>query len=690
MVYKEIEIDSTWQQPLGEIRVIQEEADGRELRIYLYDNGSPLDLTGKTVSVYIQKPDNTMIYNSCDVEGNQATVTLTLQMMAVSGLTKLCELQIIDTDNHTLKVTLPPLRIIKSNYDGAIESTDEFSRLAETLNEANNATGIANEAADKANEAAQSANTAAQAANTAAQSANTAADAAASAAESANSQAQAAQTQAAYAKTQGDYAKTQGENAEEIYNQLKDIDVASLQADLDALEASKGQPNGLATLNSSGKLAQMPSASDVGALPITGGEMQGALKLKANQYGGSGPADEKYALDCQNSNIVNVNRILTADPAGSASEGWGFQREDDPDAYDVIWASNGTLYFTPGFKYNTPPYPANQRVLATTDNIALTNYLRQEIPLISETPTLNDIDNGFGFAYEAATNGSGLNGIYLSAAGKTSNNYVLQFLGQYNGSNWLAYRTKNGDISSWNPWHKVLTDNINAAISARHQYTSSNYPQIYGNGILQLGGDSRNEYGVVLRSNGTDEANAFRPSVNAGTTGHLYLGVANKKWRAVFAQNGTIQTSDRNAKHDITDLDPEKITAFIMGLKPSSYVFNDADSGRTHWGLISQDIEELFPQLGMTSMDFAGFIKSPKTEDYYEDVPETVTDEETGEEKTVTRKELKTRTVEGEYIYSLRYDEFIAPLICMVQKQQKQIENLERRLSALENKEEAK
>ena len=103
--------------------------------------------------------------------------------------------------------------------------------------------------------------------------------------------------------------------------------MASLQADLDALEASKGQPNGLATLNSSGKLAQMPSASDVGALPITGGEMQGALKLKANQYGGSGPADEKYALDCQNSNIVNVNRILTADPAGSASEGGAFKEK---------------------------------------------------------------------------------------------------------------------------------------------------------------------------------------------------------------------------------------------------------------------------------------------------------------------------------------------------------------------------
>lgn len=684
MIYKQITLNP-WEPPLGEIRVIQEEADGRDLIINLIDdNGTPLDLTGKTVSIYIQKPDNTMIYNSCEVEGNQATVTLTLQMMAVSGLTKLCELQIVDTDNHTLKVTLPPLRIVKSSSVGAVESTDEFSRLAEALNEANNATGIASEAADKANEAAQSANTAAQAANTAAQSANTAADAATSAAESANSQAQAAQTQAAYAKTQGDYAKTQGENAEEIYNQLKDIDVASLQADLDALEASKGQPNGLAALNSSGKLAQMPSASDVGALPITGGEMQGALKLKANQYGGSGPADEKYALDCQNSNIVNVNRILTADPAGSASEGWGFQREGDPDAYDVIWASNGTLYFTPGFKYNTPPYPANQRVLATTDNIALMNYLRQEYNKLKEsegTPTLNDIINGFGFCYNDSSNGAGLDGTYLTVSGMLDNKYRLQLLGQYNGSNWLAYRTRNGDEQSWNPWHKVLTDNINATISAQHGYSSSKLPQIYGNGsTLQLGVDTNAAVGVVL------QGGVFR---EAGD-GSLNLGNGSHRWAVVYSKTGSINTSDRNEKNTIADIDPEQAEKLIMGLKPSTFKFNDGTSGRTHWGLISQDIEELLPQIGMSDLDFAGFIKTPKTEDYYEDVPEVVTDEETGEEKTVTRKELKTRTIEGEYVYALRYSEFIAPLICMVQKQQKQIENLERRLSALENKEEAK
>ena len=625
MVYKEIEIDSTWQQPLGEIRVIQEEADGRELRIYLYDNGSPLDLTGKTVSVYIQKPDNTMIYNSCDVEGNQATVTLTLQMMAVSGLTKLCELQIIDTDNHTLKVTLPPLRIIKSNYDGAIESTDEFSRLAEALNEANNATGIASEAADKANEAAQSANTAAQAANTAAQSANTAADAATSAAESANSQAQAAQTQAAYAKTQGDYAKTQGENAEEIYNQLKDIDVASLQADLDALEASKGQPNGLATLNSSGKLAQMPSASDVGAVPTTrtvnGKALSSNISLTASDVGAV-PTSRKVNGRALSSDINITSGDVFAQTT-TVENGTNFNNLKNPGIY--VQSSNAEV--------------TNNTNMPTKEAFIMTVYMA------------NWKDNS------------------------------IQVFCNYTGSKmywrtWQAY----GDV--WGAWRQVIGSNGgNVTINNRLQLTGTQYPQIYGNGTsLQLGVDTNAAVGVVL------QGGVFR---EAGD-GSLNLGNGSHRWAVVYAKTGSINTSDRNEKNTIADIDPEQAEKLIMGLKPSTFKFNDGTSGRTHWGLISQDIEELLPQIGMSDLDFAGFIKTPKTEDYYEDVPEVVTDEETGEEKTVTRKELKTRTVEGEYVYALRYSEFISPLICMVQKQQKQIENLERRLSALENKEEAK
>lgn len=417
--------------------------------------------------------------------------------------------------------------------------------------------------------------------------------------------------------------------------QMNDFNTAFANIDEKAIpNDEKGAANGVATLNSSGKLAQMPSASDVGAVPTTrtvnGKALSSNISLTASDVGAV-PTSRKVNGRALSSDINITSGDVFAQTT-TVENGTNFNNLKNPGIY--VQSSNAEV--------------TNNTNMPTKEAFIMTVYMA------------NWKDNS------------------------------IQVFCNYTGSKmywrtWQAY----GDV--WGAWRQVIGSNGgNVTINNRLQLPGTQYPQIYGNGILQLGGDSRNEYGVVLRGNGTDEANAFRPSVNAGTTGHLYLGVANKKWRAVFAQNGTIQTSDRNAKHDITDLDPEKITAFIMGLKPSSYVFNDADSGRTHWGLISQDIEELFPQLGMTSMDFAGFIKTPKTEDYYEDVPETVTDEETGEEKTVTRKELKTRTVEGEYIYSLRYDEFIAPLICMVQKQQKQIENLERRLSALENKEEAK
>ena len=395
--------------------------------------------------------------------------------------------------------------------------------------------------------------------------------------------------------------------------QMNDFNTAFANIDEKAIpNDEKGTANGVATLDGSGKLVQMPTAADVGAVPSTGGSFTGTV------------------------NLTNAN-------------------------------VSGTL-----------------SVSGTLNGIGLNNYLRQEYNKLKEsegTPTLNDIINGFGFCYSDSSDGAALNGVYLTVSGMLDNKYRLQLLGQYNGSNWLAYRTRNGDEQSWNPWHKVLTDNINATISAQHGYSGSALPQIYGNGsVLQLSWANNSSVGVVLGSG------AFR---DAGD-GNINLGASNHRFATVFAKTGSINTSDRNEKNTIADIDPEQAEKLIMGLKPSTFKFNDGTSGRTHWGLISQDIEELLPQIGMSDLDFAGFIKTPKTEDYYEDVPEVVTDEETGEEKTVTRKELKTRTVEGEYIYSLRYDEFIAPLICMVQRQQKQIQDLERRLSALESKEEAK
>ena len=150
------------------------------------------------------------------------------------------------------------------------------------------------------------------------------------------------------------------------------------------------------------------------------------------------------------------------------------------------------------------------------------------------------------------------------------------------------------------------------------------------------------------------------------------LGSTSHRWNNIYAVNGTIQTSDRNKKNSITPLDDEETKNFIMGLIPSHYKMNTGT--RTHYGLIAQDVEELLDKLNISSTDFAGFIKSPKTITKYED--------EDGNEL----KKPITEIVEGEYEYSLRYDEFISPMIKMIQMQQNTIETQQKKIDELESR----
>ena len=154
----------------------------------------------------------------------------------------------------------------------------------------------------------------------------------------------------------------------------------------------------------------------------------------------------------------------------------------------------------------------------------------------------------------------------------------------------------------------------------------------------------------------TGQNNCFMPEVDNST----YLGGSTYRWKSLHAATGTIQTSDRNAKNNIENLSEDLISKFILSLKPVRFKFNDNESNRYHWGLISQDIEETMNALGMDSKDFAGFIKSPKTK---------LNDD--GEEEIV----------KGEYTYSLRYDEFIAPIIKFLQYQQNKINEFEKQIT---------
>ncbi|WP_434310357.1 tail fiber domain-containing protein [Hominifimenecus sp. rT4P-3] len=151
--------------------------------------------------------------------------------------------------------------------------------------------------------------------------------------------------------------------------------------------------------------------------------------------------------------------------------------------------------------------------------------------------------------------------------------------------------------------------------------------------------------------------------------GSITLGSPSYRWGQIYSTSSSISTSDRREKKSIETLDPDKMTMFINALDPVSYKLINGESGRTHHGLIAQQVEGAMAVAGLTDMDFAGFIKSPK----YEDV-----ENEDGSRECVL--------VEGEYVYGLRYEEFIAPLIAVVQQQAKSIQKLEERIAQLEAK----
>lgn len=154
----------------------------------------------------------------------------------------------------------------------------------------------------------------------------------------------------------------------------------------------------------------------------------------------------------------------------------------------------------------------------------------------------------------------------------------------------------------------------------------------------------------------------------ANVTNDVPLGLAGKLWKTVYAKTGTINTSDRNKKHDIKDLTEVYEKLFLM-LQPKSFVFNDGD--RVHIGAISQDVEEIMMELGIEPKQFAGFCKDIRYE-------YTEFSEEDGMPIESSKVPCKDEDGNIIYDYALRYQEFIFLTVHMVQKLWKRIDAVEK------------
>ena len=138
-------------------------------------------------------------------------------------------------------------------------------------------------------------------------------------------------------------------------------------------------------------------------------------------------------------------------------------------------------------------------------------------------------------------------------------------------------------------------------------------------------------------------------SNGVGMNGAISLGSANYRFSQLYVTSSSISTSDKNYKDDIKSL-TDKHLQFFMKLQPVSFLFKDGTSGRTHIGFIAQDVEQAMSECGLTDLDFAGFCKDQKIDSKLVD----------GEE---VNEPILDENGNPEYIYSLRYEEFIAYVI---------------------------
>lgn len=149
---------------------------------------------------------------------------------------------------------------------------------------------------------------------------------------------------------------------------------------------------------------------------------------------------------------------------------------------------------------------------------------------------------------------------------------------------------------------------------------------------------------------------------DSSNSGVVNLGSSGRRWNQLYAENGSIDTSDKNKKKDIEDMSDIQEQLFNE-LKPVTYKMISGTSDRTHYGFIAQDIEASLHTLGLSGKDFAGFCKDVRIDDN----GNTVVDE----------------NKHAIYDYGLRYSEFIALNTYMIQKLQNEISELKAEVQKL-------
>jgi hypothetical protein len=287
-----------------------------------------------------------------------------------------------------------------------------------------------------------------------------------------------------------------------------------------------------------------------------------------------------------------------------------------------------------------------------TNNQACSFIVGQGI--IASQPNFTYVNNisSQGLVYDATGNSNQWNTAYSIVSGG-----IVSTLNLPQSAVWQSTTATVSSLSGG--WQSAYTwTQNNSAIATFSTSVSTNYvyctslssTYVYGNSSETTLTDGAN-----LTGNGAGtltlnySSGVYIGSNTIPTIDNSYnFGNGTNRWKAIYAANGTIQTSDARQK---TNIIPSPLgLEFITTLNPVSYNFiigsneieKDQDGNitavipvsgkRTHFGLLAQEVQQVIPQ----GIDFGGWILTDLND---------------------------PNSYQG-----LRYEEFIAPMIKSIQE----------------------
>lgn len=411
----------------------------------------------------------------------------------------------------------------------------------------------------------------------------------------------------------------------------------------------RGISNGWAMLNSDGRLAQDVRDNSIVTAHIANGQVTGAKLSPGAAVANIGYIPVNRAGDTMTGQLITTDRVFAHRQFGSGGPAISLAIGDDDTGLN--WNSDGVVQIR-----------ANGQELAFWNTSEITYKADKRLRF----------EDGSGKIVFGNNNNQVLAKIHTN-----SGYFGSEFNSTYSFLQWyLSTGYSQNDISgAFAIPGDILGSNHVAHIHARsdkiyfYTATSGGSTRVY---YSQTGIQDNSQFRiepiqVVLRS---------RLVPDADNVTNWRLGDSGFRWNSVWAANGTIQTSDARLKTDVED-SPLGLE-FIRRLRPVRYrwveggkeiiepeprkvanedgeevlVYDGAPEiksipgRRLHYGLIAQEVKGVLEELN--AGDFGGWVLSDASD------PEST--------------------------QSLRYDQFIAPLVRAVQELAERLEWLERKV----------